>query len=317
MSHLTTAPLLTLTLNPALDLTGHLDQMHVGEVNLVHSGHLHPAGKGINVARVLKDLGAQVLVSGFLGQENQAPFHELFRECGLGDHFLVVPGATRINVKMVEACGRVTDLNFPGVAVSEGELLQFEHRLQELLPQVEYVVVAGSLPRGMTPVHLRQWLHLLAEQGKKVLFDSSGAAMAEGLAAKPFLIKPNEHELADWAGQPLESLEALMAAAESLQQRYDIPHVVVSRGADGVLWRAGSSWWQAKPPRMSVVSTVGAGDSMVAGLAWGLSQSWPMDKILRLASAVSALAVTQIGVGVADAQQLADLMASIDVQQLS
>ena len=108
-----------------------------------------------------------------------------------------------------------------------------------------------------------------------------------------------------------------MAAAESLQQRYDIPHVVVSRGADGVLWRAGSSWWQAKPPRMNVVSTVGAGDSMVAGLAWGLSQSWPKEKILRLASAVSALAVTQIGVGVADPQQLADLMASIDVQQLS
>jgi 1-phosphofructokinase len=317
MSSKTTQPILTLTLNPALDLTGHLEQMQVGEVNLVRSGHLHPAGKGINVARVLKDLGAKVLVSGFLGQENQAPFHELFHECGFDDHFMVVPGATRINVKMVETSGRVTDLNFPGVEVSESELLRFEHRLQEVLPEIEYVVVAGSLPRGVTPVRLSQWLNLLAEQGKKVLFDSSGAALSEGLTAKPFLIKPNEHELADWVGHPLESLEALMAAAESLQARYGIPHVVVSRGADGVLWRAGNSWWQAKPPRMSVVSTVGAGDSMVAGLAWGLSQYWPMEQILRLASAVSALAVTQIGVGIADPQQLADLMASIEVQQLS
>ena len=317
MSCQVTQPILTLTLNPALDLTGHLEQMQVGEVNLVRSGHLHPAGKGLNVARVLKDLGAEVLVSGFLGQENQAPFHELFQACQLGDHFLVVPGATRINVKMVEASGRVTDLNFPGVEVSDDELLRFEQQLQTLLPQIEYVVVAGSLPRGVTPERLSQWLHSLAEQGKKVLFDSSGAAMAAGLTAKPFLIKPNEHELADWAGQPLESLEALMAAAESLQARYQIPHVVVSRGADGVLWRAGSSWWQAKPPRMSVVSTVGAGDSMVAGLAWGLSQSWSMEQILRLASAVSALAVTQIGVGVTDPQQLASLMASIEVQQLS
>ena len=123
MSHQTTAPILTLTLNPALDLTGHLEQMQVGEVNLVRSGHLHPAGKGINVARVLKDLGAEVLVSGFLGQENQAPFHELFHDAGLGDHFLVVPGATRINVKMVEASGRVTDLNFPGVEVFDDEVL--------------------------------------------------------------------------------------------------------------------------------------------------------------------------------------------------
>ena len=308
--------ILTLTPNPALDLTGHLPQLQVGQVNLVRSGQLHPAGKGINVARVLKDLGAQVLVSGFLGQENQAPFQELFARCGLQDHFLAVAGATRINVKMVEANGQVTDLNFPGVTVGESELLCFEQRLQELLPQVEYVVMAGSLPRGLTPARLQQWLERLASQGKRVIFDSSGAAMEAGLAAKPFLIKPNEHELADWAGQPLESREQLMAAAESLQARYEIPNVVVSRGADGVLWLAGDRWWQGKPPRMSVVSTVGAGDSMVAGLTWGLSQEWPIEETLRLACAISALAVTQIGVGITDQQQLSTLMASIEVQQI-
>lgn len=309
--------ILTITPNPALDLTGHLAQLQVGQVNLVHSGQLHPAGKGINVARVLKDLGAEVLVSGFLGQDNQAPFHELFQATGLQDHFLSVAGATRINVKMVEESGRVTDLNFPGVTVDEASLLTFEQDLQALLPQVEYVVVAGSLPRGVTPGRLSQWLASLASQGKRVIFDSSGAAMEAGLTAKPFLIKPNEHELADWAGKPLNSQVELMAAAESLQASYDIPNVVVSMGADGVLWLAGEQWWRGQPPRMNVVSTVGAGDSMVAGLTWGLSQEWSIEETLRLACAVSALAVTQIGVGISDQQQLTTLMASIDVQKIS
>ena len=108
-----------------------------------------------------------------------------------------------------------------------------------------------------------------------------------------------------------------MAAAESLQACYEIPNVVVSCGADGVLWLAGDRWWQGKPPRMSVVSTVGAGDSMVAGLTWGLCQAWSIEETLRLACALSAQAVTQIGVGITDPQQLTSLMASIAVQQIS
>ena len=316
MSQYTPAPLLTLTPNPALDLTGHLDLLQPGVVNLMNAGHLHPAGKGINVARVLKDLGAHVRVGGFLGAENQAPFHALCQEQALEDAFLVVPGATRINVKLVEQDGRVTDLNFPGVEVDETGLQHFEQQLLTLCAGVDYVVLAGSLPRGVSPQRLQQWLRTLRDACKRVLFDSSGAALSAGLEARPWLIKPNEHELADWAGEPLADSEALMAAAEALQARYQIEHVVVSRGADGVLWLAKDIWWQARPPRMPVVSTVGAGDSMVAGFAWGLNHHWDPEQTLRLASAVSALAVTQIGVGIADHKQLADMMASIEVARI-
>ena len=305
--------LLTITPNPALDLTGHLPTLKVGSVNLMTSGHLHPAGKGLNVARVLRDLGAEVAVSGFLGAENQAPFHAICADSGLHDGFMVAPGATRINVKLVEESGEVTDLNFPGVQVSAADLATFSAHLQQQVADVDYVVMAGSLPRGVTPADLQTWLRDLRAAGKRVLFDSSGAALSAGLEAGPWLIKPNEHELAEWAGEALETEAALMAAAEALQARYGIEHVVVSRGADGVLWRAGQSWWRAQPPRMQVVSTVGAGDSMVAGLAWGLSQELGMEQTLRLASAVSALAVTQIGVGIADQDRLAALMASIQV----
>ena len=145
-----------------------------------------------------------------------------------------------------------------------------------------------------------------------MLFDSSKHALVKGLEAKPFLIKPNEVELAEWAGQPLDTEADLRAEAEKLRAAW-YHECRDFRGPDGVLC-ADNEWWSAKPPRMEVVSTVGAGDSMVAGFAWGLSQGMDKEQILRLASAVSALAVTQIGVGVPNKQQLADMMARIDVK---
>ena len=127
-----------MTLNPALDLTGHIDQIQAGSVNVVKSGSPHPAGKGINVARVLRDLGANVAVSGILGAGNQQAFRDPFAQCGIKDHFMAVPGDTRINVKMVEDNGEVTDLNFPGVAVADDELKEFEAHLLRQAEQYEY-----------------------------------------------------------------------------------------------------------------------------------------------------------------------------------
>lgn len=133
----------------------------------------------------------------------------------------MVPGATRINVKMVEASGRVTDLNFPGVEVSD-ELLRFEQQLQALLPQIEYVVVAGSLPRG-SPRSGCAMAATAGRAGQEGAVRQQRGRHGRGADGQAVLGKPNEHELADWAGQPLESLEALMAAAEALQARYQIP----------------------------------------------------------------------------------------------
>jgi len=308
--------ILTVTLNPALDLTGHLPELKIGSVNLMQSGSLHPAGKGINVARVLRELGSQVAVTGLLGADNEGEFRQMFAQNQMDDHFMAVPGATRINVKLVEADGTVTDLNFPGVQVGEAELAMFEQHLLELAEKHEYIVLAGSLPRGITPDRCQMLVEELGRRGKKVIFDSSGQALAKGLQAKPYLVKPNEHELEEWAGRPLKTVEDLKQVAKELRAQ-GITHVVISRGADGVLWLADDQWWSARPPRMEVVSTVGAGDSMVAGLTWGLSQNLPTDRILRVASAVSALAVTQVGVGVADKQVLADLMAKIEVTRLN
>ena len=199
----------TITLNPALDLTGSLDSLNVGSVSLANTGSLHAAGKGVNVAKVLSDLGAEVTVTGFLGRDNDALFCALFSEMNAQDEFIRVDGSTRINVKLVEKDGQVSDINFPGVEVSQQAITDFERCLFTLAETHHFFVLAGSLPKGISPELCASWIEKLHQLGKKVIFDSSRAALAAGLDAHPWLIKPNDEELSEFVGRELDTPRSL------------------------------------------------------------------------------------------------------------
>ncbi len=316
MNKLTQTRVVTITLNPALDLTGSIDELNAGSVSLVNKGSLHAAGKGVNVAKVLSELGANVTVTGFLGQDNQEKFVQLFDTLGATDRFVRVAGATRINVKLVEESGRVSDINFPGVNVNSDAIKQFEDTLFELANDHEYFVIAGSLPNGVSPELCASWIEKLHQLGKKVLFDSSRDALAAGLDANPWLIKPNDEELSQFVGTHLETPEQCQRAAQSLANK-GIDNIVVSMGADGVMWLSDGEWLQSTPPKMNVVSTVGAGDTLVAGLCWGHMQQMEKTELLRFSTALSALAVSQVGVGLTSQQELDDVKKQIQIHTLS
>ncbi|GHA35839.1 1-phosphofructokinase [Photobacterium aphoticum] len=306
----------TVTLNPALDLTGSLSVLTAGTVNLVESGSLHPAGKGVNVAKVLAELGADVTVTGLLGADNQEPFCQLFEQLGVQDAFVRVNGASRINVKLVEQDGRVSDINFPGVEVSADDVAAFEKTLFSLAESHDVFVMAGSLPRGLSPEQCAEWIAELHRQGKHVYFDSSKAALAAGLNASPWLVKPNDEELSDWAGRELTTDAELQTVAEQLAEN-DIANVVVSLGAKGVMWLNQDGWLRSQPPKMQVVSTVGAGDTLVAGLCWGQLNQWNKEETLRFATALSALAVSQVGVGVEDINQVLSVKENVQISRVN
>ena len=306
----------TITLNPALDLTGDLDALNVGSISLVKKSSLHPAGKGVNVARVLSDLGADVTVSGFLGADNQEMFAQLFEQIGANDQFIRVNGSTRINVKLVERNGEVSDINFPGIQIDQAAINEFEAKLDTLCQDHEYFVFAGSLPPGVSPELCAKWLETLHQRGKKVLFDSSRQALAAGMEAKPWLIKPNDEELSEFVGQVLTTPKQCQLAAQTLADK-GIENIVVSMGSQGVMWLNQGQWLQATPPKMSVVSTVGAGDTLVAGLCWGHMQQLEKSELISFATALSALAVTQVGVGVNDINQVRTLQKQTTVEPLS
>lgn len=307
------AKILTLTLNPALDLTVELPRLDAGQVNRSDEMHTHAAGKGVNVAQVLADLGHQLTVSGFLGEDNLQAFETLFAKRGFVDAFIRVPGETRSNIKVAEQDGRITDINGPGPVVDAAAQQALLDRLVQIAPGHDAVVVAGSLPRGVTAQWLRELIERLNQLGLKVALDSSGEALREALKASPWLIKPNTEELADALGCEVVSHTAEAQAAARLHAQ-GIEHVVISHGADGVNWFSVGSALHATPPKVSVASTVGAGDSLLAGMLHGLLSADTPEQTLRTATAIAAMAVTQIGFGIYDRAQLAQLEQGVRVR---
>ena len=311
------AKILTITLNPALDLTVRLAQMEPGDVNRSQALLTHAAGKGINVAQVLADLGHKVTVSGFLGEDNQQAFNALFTRRGFADAFIRVPGETRSNIKLAEDDGRVTDINGPGPHVNDLAQQALLDKLDQIAASHDAVVVAGSLPRGISAQWLRELVLRLKKLGLKVILDTSGEALKEGLSAGPWLVKPNAEELREALGRPVDSVESQVAAATHLQT-LGISHVVISHGADGVSWFSrGAQTLHAQPPKVRVASTVGAGDSLLAGMVHGLISNHSPEQTLRTATAIAAMAVTQIGFGISDALQLTTLENGVDVRALT
>jgi len=310
------AKILTLTFNPALDLTVQLPRLEAGQVNRSDEMHTHAAGKGVNVAQVLADLGHQLTVSGFLGEDNLQAFETLFAKRGFTDAFIRVPGETRSNIKVAEQDGRITDINGPGPVVGVVAQQALLDRLVQIAPGHDAVVVAGSLPRGVTAQWLRELVERLKALGLKVALDTSGDALRAALKAGPWLIKPNTEELADALGCEVVSHASQVEAANRLHAQ-GIEHVVISHGADGVNWFSVGSALHATPPKVSVASTVGAGDSLLAGMLHGLLSADTPEQTLRTATAIAAQAVTQIGFGIHDAAQLAQLEQGVRVRPLT
>lgn len=310
------AKIATITLNAAYDLVGRLQRIELGEVNQVETLGIFPAGKGINVAKVLHDLGVDVAVGGFLGEDNVGDFEHLFQSLGLEDKFQRVSGKTRINVKITETEADVTDLNFVGYQISSEDWSQFVENSLDYCKNFEFVAVCGSLPRGVSPQQFADWLSQLSQNGVKVVLDSSNAALTAGLQAKPWLVKPNHRELEAWVGHSLPTLADIIAAAKQLKTQ-GIANVIISMGANGSLWINDEAIIQAQPPKCeNVVSTVGAGDSMVAGLIYGLSKGLSQQDTLAFASAVSAFAVSQSNVGVSDVSLLDPILTQVKLTQL-
>ncbi|MBE2894460.1 1-phosphofructokinase [Spirabiliibacterium falconis] len=307
----------TITLNPAYDLVGRAETITLGAVNSVQTLGIYPAGKGINVAKVLSDLGvSEILLGGFLGEQNCAGFEHYFSQLNVLDRMQRVAGSTRTNVKLTDATDMVTDLNFSGFQITQLQWQQFCRDSLDYLQQMQLVAVCGSLPTGVSPDMFQQWLSAVRALGVKVVLDTSKAALQVGIEAKPWLIKPNEHELADYLARPLTTLEDIVHAAQTLQSQ-GVENIVVSMGEKGALWVSQHGVLCAKPPQCEqLVSTVGAGDSMVAGFIFGLSQHFSPENVLACASALGTLAVMQENVGVSDRQQFDNMMAKITIQRM-
>ncbi len=301
------AKILSITLNPAIDLTVQLDQLKVGEVNRQLTAQSHAAGKGLNVAQVLKDLGHELIVSGFLGQDNRQIFDHHIQQEQFDNQFIYVAGETRQNIKVAEASGQMTDINGKGFFVDTSAKQQLCERLSQLILEVDVIVIAGSLPQGFSAEELSTLILWLQSAGKKVAVDTSGVALKAAIAAHPWLTETYHLPAETFAEQ-----QHLFASLNS-----QIEHIVVSMGENGVNWLHRTQPLHATAPKVTVQSTVGAGDSLLAGMIHGLLSSTSPEETLKTATAIASNAVTQIGFALPDFAVIEDLKSQISVQSLS
>ena len=295
------AAVLCVALNPAIDLTIEVSDLRVGEVNRAQRAQQDAGGKGINVASCLADYAAKVAVTGQLGRENAALFESLFDEKGIDNHCLYLDGHTRVNTKVVDpARGETTDINLPGPSQSAEQINahfgQLADVMNTLAPSVRWVVLSGSLPPGWpadTYATLTRHVHAL---GGKVMLDTSGQPFSEALKAAPDVVKPNRDELAEHLGRPLSSLQETIAAARQLlAESPGMNLVAVSMGRDGAVFVSPSQAVVAHPLEVEPISSVGAGDAMVAGIVSAQLDGLPLDRCAQLSTAFAAGKLSRLG----------------------
>lgn len=298
----------TVTLNPAIDQTLSIPGFAVGQVNRVAESRSDAGGKGVNVASFLSDLGLPVIVTGFLGAGNAGPFENLFHRKRIEDRFVRIAGSTRTGIKIVDG-RQTTDINFPGLSPTPDDLAELNGRIAGLAEPGRWFVISGSVPPGVAAGVYASMIESIHDRGGYVTLDTSGPALREALASQPEAVKPNVEELSELTGhKPTD----VAAAARTLGVR----RAVVSMGEDGAMFVDGDVALLARPPRVEVRSTVGAGDAMVAGIVYGMIHELPLEEAARFATASGAYAVTRIGSGLEDREEHRELMSRVEIERL-
>jgi tagatose 6-phosphate kinase len=277
-------------LNPALDITHHVAAVEWGGVNRPAAVHDRPGGKGLNVARTLAALGADVLVTGLAGGITGAGVTAALEGLGVTAAFAPVSGETRRTFTVVDASatGRgVTSFHEAGPIISAAELAGFRERYEQALAGAEAVVISGSLPLGLPPGTYAELIEAAAAAGVPAVLDAHGQALRLGAAAGPAIVKPNLTELEALAGRSLAAGEVAPAASELLRGA-GAGAVVATLGPEGMLAVTADGCWRARPAAAVAGNATGAGDAVAAALAHGLVLGRPWDERLRHAVALGA-----------------------------
>ena len=307
----------TVTLNPALDKTAQVPDLKVDEVNRITELRRDAGGKGINVSKVIKKLGgtteAWAILAGNTGDWIQAALEA----DGIRVHSVPAAGETRTNLKVVDPVNDThTDINEPGPEVTDSMLNDMLIDLANVVPADGIVVVSGSLPKGVSPDTYENWCRVLRMGGIRVFLDADGEALQHGIEGKPYFIKPNGHELSALVGRELTGAQEVAKAARELVDG-GIPLVVISMGGEGAVFCTETETWHAGPVKVPVGSTVGAGDSVVASIAYAVNKGMPLEDTMRLAMATGAANVMQSGTQAAERSVIDSLIDKVVLTKLS
>ena len=308
--------IVTVTLNPAIDKTIAVDRLVYQGLNRIQSVETDIGGKGINVSKTIAELGGKSVATGFLGGHNGQMIDRILKEQGIFSDFVWVAGETRTNTKVVEADGALTELNEPGIFVDDESVQMLKEKLSGYASEDTIFVFAGSIPQGVTTEIYKELIGLVKKKSAYVIIDADGEVFSKALDAKPNVVKPNQMELEAFCDMKKEAtVDELVDGAKEIQQK-GIEQVVVSMGRDGAIFLMGRDVSICESIPVPVSSSVGAGDAMVAALAYGKEQQLQTEEIIRLCMAVSAGAVTTKGTKPPKKELVCELLKKVHIEKI-
>ena len=318
-------PILTLTLNPALDVSTAVDRVEPVHKLRCSAEQLHPGGGGVNVARVAQRLGSPVLAmfpsGGLVGQALQ----RLLSAEGIAQQPIAIAQETRQNFSVHEtSTGQDFRFVLPGPTLSPTEWEDCMTACLDRVPQSSLVVLSGSLPRGAPDDCYAQWIQRIRSLNRRVILDASGPALRAALEQGVQLVKPSLRELAELCGRELHTPDEQLSAAQALVHSGQAQVVALSLGESGALVVTKSAQWRAPALPVEVKSTIGAGDSFLGGWLHGWQQLPHLDlfhpdrveQAFRWAMATAASSVSSLGTALCDPVQVQHWLPQVEIQRL-
>ncbi len=307
---------IAVAMNPSIDKTIVVDKLIPYGLNRARSTRIDLGGKGINVGRILHSFGVNVTITGMMAGRDGEVLLEQLRASGIDFEFLTVEGETRTNYKIIdESVNKVTEINEQGFLTTLENVHLFFERLERLTENAEILVLSGSLPPGVPVDFYANCTEIAKKRGVKVLLDADGVALTEGLKALPYAVKPNLKELGAVFHEQFSNYRQVGEATKKLIDQ-GIEIVIASMGPDGAVYATENEMYKADSWNIPVKSTVGAGDAMVATLAYCILKRDSLREIARLTTAASTITVSKIGTQFCSYQEVLESAGKVNVRSL-
>ncbi len=307
--------IITLTLNPAFDVHCFCEKFQPYHENLAKITTSEAGGKGVNISRALTVCGTENLAFVVLGEENGDGFARAMAADGMTYETLTVAGRIRENITIHTDSADETRISFAGFDVPADLLSRVEEALLPMIDGDTVVTLTGRNPSGVGIEETKAMLHRFAEHGAKIVIDSRSFSLADLIEMKPWLIKPNQEEISAYLGREIGTLDEVVEAAKELHEG-GITNVMISLGSKGALLVSDEGVFSARPPKIEALSTIGAGDSSIAGFLAASSEGRSAKDCLCRAVAYGTAACLTEGTKPPRRQDVANVMGEIVVEQL-
>ena len=286
--------IITVTLNPAFDIHCYVECFLSEHENLAEITHRDAGGKGLNISKALTANDIENIALLVLGEDNATDFCQLLNKTSVHTKNILVPGRIRENITIHSDKKDETRLSFRGFSADNNLLNKVFKQINDIIEKEDIITFTGRIPSGMDMASVQSFLSKLNEKGVKLVIDSRSFELQDIIQAKPWLIKPNQEEISHYFSREIDSVTEAVTCARSIQ-RNGVQNVMISLGEKGAVLVCDNGVFFASAPPIKAISTIGAGDSAIAGFLSATVNNGSSEDCLKSAVAFGSAACLQSG----------------------